>query len=172
MSVCACPKECSQQQPHSPGVVLADEPIVYILLQPDHWAEGLLTAAAFAKSRLSSGTLSVCRAARCTADEANASIVQPQLQKDSRRVLVGALRARCSDIREIKVEAQRAVCVIDDGLANFPAHAVLAYSEATKQEKFWERNQRSAVRAELARVFGLPPGPLSLQDCWGTQPGS
>jgi transposase len=88
------------------------------------------------------------------------------LRKDSRRVLVGALRARCSDIQEIAIEAQRAVCVIDDGQAHFPAHAVLAYSEATKQQNFWERNQRSAVRAELARVFGLPPGPSSLQDCW------
>lgn len=166
MNDCACPKECSQQQPHSPGVVRADEPIIYILLQPDHWAEGELTAAAFAKSRLSSGTLSVCRAAHCTAAEAHASIVKPQLQRDSRRVLVGALRARCSDIRDISVEAHRAVCVIDDGQADFPAHAVLAYSEATKQEKFWDRNQRSAVRAELTRVFGLPPGPLSLEECW------
>jgi len=166
MSACACPKECSQQQRHSPGVVKAEEPIVYVLLQPDHWAGGQLTAAAFAKSQLSRGTLSVCRGAHCTAEEARASIVQPQLERDDRRVLVGALRARCSDIRDIKLEAHRAVCVIDDGQANFPAHAVLAYSEVTKQEKFWERNQRSAVRAELARVFGLQPGPLSLKDCW------
>jgi hypothetical protein len=42
---CACPKECSQQQPYSPGVVKPNEPIVYVLLQPDHWQQGELTAA-------------------------------------------------------------------------------------------------------------------------------
>lgn len=58
------------------------------------------------------------------------------------------------------------MCVIDDGLPEFPAHAVLGYSENTKQPKFWQRNNRTVVRGELTRVFNLSGGLVPLEKCF------
>lgn len=165
--MCPCPKEQIQQKRESPGQIGSDESIVYILLQPDHWQQGGLSAAAFSKSKLKAGDLSVCRGQYCTDKQAAEHIVAPQIAKNSRRTLVGAFRAQCSEIRAIEAQNPkvRVICVIDDGTAAFPAHALLAYSELTKGKEFWQRNEQTAVRGELTRVFNAAGGPLNLIDC-------
>jgi hypothetical protein len=164
----SCPKELTKQKQASPGVVESSETLVYMLLNPDHWENGKLKKAAFSKSKLKEGDLSVCRADYCTADGAYEHAVKPQLERNPARQFVGALRALCADIRGIAVDdpPKQAICVIDDGLDSYPAHALLAYSDATKSEKFWLRNNQEAVRANLTLVFGINGGPLPLRDCF------
>jgi hypothetical protein len=148
-------------------VIAPNEPIVYVLLQPDHWRDGTLTPAAFPRSKLASGDLSVCRGQHCTAQQAQEQIVVPQINRDQRRRLVGAFKAQCSDIRAIEVRSPktRVICVVDDGTHAFRAHALLGYCEMTKEKDFWKRNERTAVRSELTRVFNSAGGPLPLANC-------
>lgn len=162
-----CPKEKVQQKSELPGLIGPDEAIVYILLQPIQWDNGALASAAFSSSKLGDSSLSVCRGNFCTAKQAHEHVVEPQLAKDARRRLVGAFKAQCSDIRAIEVLDPRTqiICVFDDGTMEFAAHALLGYCERTKEKDFWKRNQRTAVRSELTRVFNEKGGPLPLAQC-------
>jgi hypothetical protein len=167
--MCPCPRERAQQSPYSPGLISPSEAIVYVLLDPDHWTNGALAPAAFSKSKLAADDLSVCRNRYASAAQTYKHVVAPQIKKDPRRRVVGAVKARCGDIRDITVgngTNERFICVIDDGLIGYPAHAVLGYSENTKQPKFWQRNSRTAVRGELTRVFNLGGGLASLEQCF------
>lgn len=163
-----CVAELTQQRAASPGVVKADEKLAYILLDPDQWKEGRLTNAAFSKTRLKAGDLSVARASYCSVEQVEEHVVKPQLDRDPGRKLVGAFLARCADIRDIKAQQPpaRAICVVDDGSDELPGHALLGYSEATKAQGFWERNRREAIRANLTLAFGAEGGPLLLTQCF------
>lgn len=165
-----CLREQSRQSQYSPCVVADEEWIVYVLLDPPLWKNGDLVAGAFSKSRLDAGDLSVCRAAYSSAEDAYKNIVEPQLARHQGEwTLVGAFRALCRDIRGLFTDHPpvRVVCVVDDGLEAFPAHAHLAYSDATRAKGFWNnRNQRQAVRANLIQVFRANGGPHTLEDCF------
>jgi hypothetical protein len=156
-----CPKEAVQQSSLSPGLVSDDEPIVYILVDPLTVMNGSVKE--FSKSQLKRGDLSVCRAKHCTTSEAERAIVQPLLSKPGRS-FEGALWMPCQRIRSITLGESRvgAFCVIDDGLQDYRAHAVLAFS-TPQDEKL--RNEREAARGNLKDLFrenGVQP---RLADC-------
>lgn len=167
VSTIPCPKESKQQKECSPGVVESSEPIVYILIDPLNYQNGKLLLSAFPKKRLKNCTLSVARGHHCTVADAMRHVVEPQLARDGRRRLVGAFRTQCSKIRELQAskERVRVFCVVDDGSCEYPAHAHIGYSEATKADGFWSHNDRTAAHANLARAFENG-GILQLQDCF------
>jgi hypothetical protein len=154
-----CPRETIQQSPHHfYGTVRDDEPIVYVLVEPDHFRNGELQNAAFSHTKLKSGTLSVCRAAFSSHAEVQREVIDKLLTSSggSRR-FVGLFRAICRDIRDIALvypKLSRAVCVIDDGQPNYRAHAHLSYSAFAEEKDYWVRNSRQAVRANVIAAFG------------------
>lgn len=166
---CACRKELSQQKAASPGTVQLDETIVYVLIDPLQVRDGEVQKSAFSHSSLRNGDLSVCRANHSSAQDIHKHVVGPILARDKSRRLVGALRALCSAIRNLRIgePPEQAICVIDDGYDDFPAHAHLAYSEVTKAEGFWERyrNARQALRGNLLLAFNADGGPRNLAEC-------
>ena len=169
----ACPKELSKQSEFSPDKVHDKETLVYLLIDPRQIKDGELTSTAFSKKELKQGTLSICRAGYSTAEDAKRNIFEPQFNKNSERKLVGAYKAICLNVRTIyatnrntQQSAGRAFCVIDDGERNFPAHAVLAYSDITKKDKFWDKNDQTAVRENLIELFQNHSKPLDLEDCF------
>lgn len=149
MSRCECPKEATSQSEHSPGLVKDEEPIVYALVDPLTSKDGSVKD--FSKSQLKSGTLSVCRAAHCTAEEAHECILTPLLKNPDRK-FEGAVWARCQSIRSIKLGSSEvgAFCVHDDALESYAAHAHMAFS-SPEDEKL--RNEREAARGNLKEIF-------------------
>jgi hypothetical protein len=173
-----CPKELEQQSPHHCyGTVQDDEPIVYVLVEPDHYRDGDLQKNAFSHRSLKTGELSVCRARYSSRRELQHEVVDKLLQGEppqgGRRRFVGLFQAMCWEIRRISVEypkQNRAICVIDDGQPSFQAHAHLSYSSFAREKNYWEKNNRQAVRANLIEAFGKG-AMLSLQDVFGPQAG-
>lgn len=147
MSRCECLKESESQSPHSPGIVLDSEIIVYALVNP-------LTGSFkdFSKSQLKSSTLSVCRAGYISGQEARAKIVEELLKKDSSRVEEGFLFAECQKIRDLKLGdlGIGAFCVIDDAYEDFAAHAHIGYS---KPEGVNIGNERLSSIGNLMLLF-------------------
>lgn len=169
-----CPKECVQQKPDSPGPVGSSEVLIYIILDPDQWEDGQLSTAAFEHERLRKPDdgISVQRAAYSSPELVTRNVVGPQLAKKppkkQERTFVGAIFARCADIRELRLdtqEKQRAICVIDDGTHDDPAHALLSYSESAKALTKGEegRSQKLAIRRNLISKFRGVKNPLHLE---------
>ena len=159
-----CPKERTQQSIYSPSTVANDEPILKVILDPTHYENGRIKKAAFPKNQLDAETLSVCRASYSSPEEINDQVVAPMMARNPRKSFVGVLRAVCREIRALVIEpeAVRVICVIDDGLEHYRAHAHLGFSGTTRVEGFWAvPNRKEAVRANLARAFG---DILSLRD--------
>jgi hypothetical protein len=154
MTHCECDKELSKQSDHSPSTVADGEILVYALINPLNVTneDGTIKVAAFSKSGLKRGDLSVCRASLITGADAKAKTVDIIVAKQPGRSDSGYLVAKCGDVRAIKLgeTAVRAICVNDDGLEDFQAHAHLAYSNP-QEEKM--RNHREAARAELTTLF-------------------
>jgi len=163
-----CPKERFKQKDISPGIVGDGESIVLIIIDPLQWQNGKLIPAAFSKTRLKSCSLSVARGNHSTLAEINSHVVHPQLAKPGRR-LVGSCKTQCSIIRSIigDQDSARLFCVIDDGLDDYPAHAVIGFSDHTKSDNFWSRNQRTAAIANLSLAFERN-GILPLTECFST----
>lgn len=162
-----CPREASQQSPHSPGTVSDDEDIVLVVIEPLQWKDGGLIPSAFGISKLRTGDLSVARAQWCSGDDLQKNVVKPALERDTNRKLIGGLTARCAQIRAITAlpEKVRAVCVIDDGLEDHSAHAVLSFRCLGDDKNFWQRNDREAVRANLLQLFESSGPPRPLERC-------
>jgi hypothetical protein len=153
-----CDGELQQQSQYSPGVVLHEEDVAYVVLEPEHWSEGNLTLAAFAKSKLEEG-LSVYRPAHCTALAAHGHIVSGALARDPSKSLVGCLATTCSEIRDLSVLGERSICVIDDGEAAFPAHASLTFSQAIR---IATKSIKVAARGDLVLAFTRRGPPIAL----------
>ncbi|HEV2502313.1 MAG TPA: hypothetical protein VGV39_04525 [Mesorhizobium sp.] len=149
-SECQC--ELEQQSEHSPSVVGDDERIVFALIDPLTFENSV---ARFSKSQLKAGTLSICRSDHCSSDEAHEAIVAPLVAKDPTRQDLGVYWATCQEIRSIMLVdggGEGAFCVADDGLAHYPAHAHLGYSQPT-DKKHLQGNLRETARAKLADAF-------------------
>lgn len=165
MSGCLCEREV-QKPDYSPDIVNDNEVIGYVLINPDHWEDGVLSSAAFSKSKLKAGSLSVSRIDHTSAEDIQNNIIKPYIQKNPQRAFVGILVARCSKIRALKAvypQNSRAICVIDDGNENDPAHAHLSFSDHSKENGYWNRNDRMTIRASLKEVF-QKRGVLALED--------
>lgn len=155
-----CPNELRKQKDESPCIVDNEEPIIYVILDPDHYKNGILTNAAFSKSKLKEGSLSVSRANYTTADQLKKSVIDPQLIRNKERKFIGVIRATCNDIRSIRMsnENTRAICVIDNGTENDTAHAHLSFSE---KAKISPKNEQQAIRGNLILTFQQNPVGLS-----------
>ncbi|GLI23426.1 hypothetical protein GGQ86_003039 [Xanthobacter flavus] len=149
----ACPKEAQTQSEHSPCVVEGHERILYVLLDPDDINDGQIAATAFKKSDLKSCSLSVCRVEYSESSEVFDRIVNPKLEKNSERQLVGGFSVICSRIRDLAIDGRRTFCVIDDGLEDYCAHAVIGFSDVTKEKDYWQKNNREKARADLVYLF-------------------
>ena len=125
--------------------------IVYALVNPLTVTEegGILSITNISNGRLKAGDVSVCRAQHCTGEEAKAAIIGKMKAeyKDC-----GFLAALCSEIRAIVLGdgITRGICVDDDGLPDFPAHAHLGYSAPYDRHL---RNGQQASRANLLYAF-------------------
>jgi hypothetical protein len=125
----------------------------------DEGKEGLRV---FENGKLAKKELSVCRAEHCSFDEMMAAVVNPQLLSKPARRFQGFYYARSDEIRAIMAQLRTeenkpaldevgAFCVIDDGLPEYPAHAVLGY--AKPDPDFWSKNDKQAARANLFDVM-------------------
>lgn len=150
MARCECPEESVQQSVHSPGVVSDSESIVYALVEPLTYQGGSVTA--ISKGKLQRAEQSVCRAEMCTGDFARTKIVDALREKDPTRLDHGFVYAPASEIRSITLgnTSEGAFCVVDDGLEDFEAHAILSFS-IPSDIKF--RSHREAARGNLLLLF-------------------
>jgi hypothetical protein len=162
MSRPECPKEDKQQSEFSPGKVEDSEPIVYALIDPLTAAQGSLKE--FSNSGLKKGTVSVCRASHCTAEEARREIVGRVREKAPDRTFQGAVWTSALEIRTIRLGTFGigAFCVIDDGDKDYNAHALLSYSEVTDLKI---RNERQVARGDLYDLFMKNGKKENWSDC-------
>lgn len=163
----ACKCETIKQSPYSPDVVQDTESVAYIIINPDHWSDKQgLSNAALSKSKLKNHELSIARISYCSAGIIRQTIINPQLDRNPSRREVGALVAICLNIRAIRSDEtnDRLICVIDDGKEDYIGHALLGYSDATKDSNFWTRNDQNAVRGNLIRAFSGNSHPIKIDD--------
>jgi len=159
-----CEGERQRQSDHSPSVVADGETVAYVLVQPDYYDGLKLLAQAFSTSKMTEGNFSVYRPEHCTVENVIAQVVVPLHARNEERLFPGCISAICRDIRAITQDDRRAVCVLDDGLPDFPAHATLGFSEYVRAQT---RSVKIAVRANLCRVFGAYPDQLTVQPLLG-----
>ncbi|SFQ13904.1 hypothetical protein [Tranquillimonas alkanivorans] len=160
MPGCECEK--NQQSAHSPGLVLDEEEIIYCLIHPDLFdaASGELKNKAFSKSILKKSELSVVRKPYSSEADTKANVVDPQVQRNPSRRFCGALTAPTKAIRALAGSSPQDVCVADDGLPGFPAHAHLGFSEEVAAQS---KSVLEAVRSNLIDVFNAGGGPRDLK---------
>lgn len=128
-----CPEENNKQSvysPDPPGVVLNPEHLVRIVIAPEHIDKetGEVKNAAFKKDEFKADGLSLSRAEFATVEELTTqaeNLASSREENEFMGVLVGQVQA----IREITDGAgARVFCVIDDGLEDYPSHALVKRS--------------------------------------------
>jgi len=145
-----CPEEDERQCPDSPGVVVDDESLGYLLYSPELWLGGELSNAAFSRSKLRAGQVSVFRTQYCDAAIVEREAWAPLQARDPNRALAGVAVALCERIRLVRNGPDRAVCVVDAGRPNYAAHAHLGFSSSVTNSS---PSIQTAVRANLCRAF-------------------
>lgn len=149
MSRNGCEREGSQQSSHSPSVVDDGEPIVYFAIDPT--TASAKSIKEFSRSKLKDFDMSVCRSAYCSEGDALNSVFAPVKQKNPDAGFIGALWAFAKEIRAIPLgDTFSAFCVLDDGLDNYAAHAVMGFSLPTDSRLM---NNRAAARLDLRYLF-------------------
>jgi hypothetical protein len=150
MPNCAC--EQQQQSPYSPSSVKDCEVLIYCLIQTDLYdpVRKKLKNMAFSKTKLRETKLSIVRRKFASEDILKEVVISPQLKNDPKREFCGVIIADCREIRCLSNITTRDVCVVDDGMPNFQAHAHLGYSEAVSQQS---KSTQVAVRANLIAIF-------------------
>lgn len=157
---CECPKESRRQKKYSPRRVFDNEPIVYAVIDPLQFSSGSLKQ--IKSDKLKHDDLSVCRSKFTSGEAARKSIVVPQIAKDPSRIDMGYLWATAREIRGIQLPNVKlgAFCVVDDGLEQFRAHAVLGYATAPDGVDVSKlASLRQSARGDLLLLFqrrGLP----------------
>lgn len=148
MTRCECLKEQKSQSEHSPGLVKPDEPIVYVLVEPETFEKGSIKA--LKHDRLKKTDMSVCRATHIAGADAKALTTDEMLRKNPSRTDEGYVYALCSEIRGISLPIAKvgAFCVVDDAYSHFPAHAHIGYSDIDDK-----KNERVTARGNLLRLF-------------------
>lgn len=168
-----CQRETEAQHPQSPGIVGDDEEVALILFDPDQWNNGDFSSAAFSKTRLARGELSVCRADYTTLTDVYSHVVEPQRRRNPSRVLAGAATAICATIRSIRssnAPSRQIFCVLDAPIiggtsGNYLGHAHIGFSDVTRADGFWSQNSRAAAIANLSLAFRERRSPpISLND--------
>jgi hypothetical protein len=160
MSRCGCPEEDTRQKPDSPGVVLNEEAIVFVLPLCGN-QDGLRN---LENGKLQKKQLSICRAEHCDYSEMYREVVQRQVAAGGAAKYRGYFWALCSEIRDILADPRPnkndeanpprnvgAFCVIDDGDPDYRAHGLIGYSSPSKG--FWSQNDRTAARGNLWDTF-------------------
>jgi hypothetical protein len=161
MAECEC--EEIQQSPHSPGVVLPGEGIVYVLIDPIDIDKITLAAAAavMPSKQLTERRLSVSRAMHSTREIVQREVIDRRLADKPDRTFVGCWSVLCQTIRELTDDVGRTICVIDDGLPNNPGHAHLGFSAAVAAAG---PSIKTAAKGNLVKAF-TANGVLSLEQC-------
>ncbi|MDG4885348.1 hypothetical protein [Mesorhizobium sp. WSM4884] len=127
---------------------------MYAMIEPVQFENGSLKA--IPKDKLRKSDLSVCRGNYGHGEAARRNIVVPQIAKDPSKIDRGYVWATAREIRDIQLGNMKsgAICVVDDGLKNFRAHAVLGYAEAPDGMKEKDlANFRLAARGDLLKLF-------------------
>ena len=148
MSRCECHKESSSQSLYSPGLVLSEEAIVYVLVDPLSFEDGSIKS--LRHDHLKKSQMSVVRASFITGTTARALTVEVMVANNNQRVDCGYAYAMCQEIREIRLGqlGVGAFCVIDDAFEHFPAHAHIGYSNTDDK-----KNDRLTARGNLLLLF-------------------
>ncbi len=167
-----CPEETTDKTADcSPGLVAGEEMIVLLLFDPETIQAGVLTPTAISRKRLKDGDFSVARAAHVPSAVAQRVIIDGRLAKDAKLKYAGAVKALAADIRNAGVSqaAPRLFCVYDDPVKpDLCGHAIIAFSNITRDGKFWgpKKNDALAAVGNLLRVFEKNGVPLSIADCF------
>lgn len=126
--------------PYSDGPVNDDENVAFLLISPNHYdvVSGMLLPSAFRE--ITKRDLSVVRIDRADNSEVNqtiAKIVARGLGKTSTspRQITKACIAKTVDIRNLKIESQRVVGVLDTALEDSRNHASLFTNRVCKENK-------------------------------------
>lgn len=158
-----CPCEATKQSKHSPSKVSNTETLLFVLIEPHNYSQNDITPVAFSKTELKESRVSVSRKKHTTREVLQQEVIDVLLERDSRRQLVGILKADCGNVRNLKAEEsknRRACCVLDDGTLKNIGHAHLGFSEITKQQP---KNLQAASRRNLILLFGKK---LTIDDAY------
>ncbi len=147
-----CAEENSKQSPHTPdppGVISNEENLLRIIIAPEHQdlETGEIKTAAFKKDELKGEGLSFARMKLASEAELNlhaSALASTRAENQFMGVLIGNVGA----IRQIVDNGARAFCVLDDGLVDFPSHAIVKRS-GNQGDGAIKR-----ARAQLMKVFG------------------
>jgi hypothetical protein len=167
--VSVCPKEITKKE-GSPGLVQDDEFVVLLLFDPENIQDGVLSPGKLGIKRLKREELSVFRPKHCSIETVQKQVIDSRLGKNPGLAFVGGVKARSGELRWVDAQANdpasRLVCVFDDPLPDFTGHAAMGFSEKTREENFWSKNQAAATLGNLCLVFEKAGVPLDLSDCF------
>ena len=152
-----CVEENQQQSDHhSFGTVRDEERLARFVWRSDHLAgDGELAPAAFPVQDLlehSRGGLSVARLEHMTGEEVRRR-VDALVDSTSAHRTKGLAVAEAKGIRAIRKSGVRQLCVIDDGLPDFQAHAVTRLAN----HQSMSRSSVRRVRERLMHTFAFQP---------------
>lgn len=143
-----CPEELCQQSKHSPGIVENEEDIARIVIAPEHidTATRELKPGAFRIQHLKGG-LSLVRMQHADQQSVESRAVALAERRDELTVEGLGITVAC-EIRSLRDEEERqALCVLDDGEEDFPAHA-MAIRSADQSDSSLRK-----LRGELIDMF-------------------
>lgn len=156
--MCEC--ELHLQSAYSPCVVGDDEVLIWAVMTPRCARldiDGKVTIKDFytnksLKKNLENAEFSISRKTHLNGSLTYDIVVVPQISKlNSEAKCHGYLEFDCAAIRNIKAfePPVRCICVIDDGLEHFPAHAVLSINNHV------EKNDNSFKHTAIGNLFKL-----------------
>lgn len=148
-----CPAENEQQSEHSPGVIEDEERLVKVIHSPEHYDQekGTIKPGAFSAEDLHNLNrgLSLDRILH-SSRESLQERAETLTGKKKERLLEGFATTIAEKIRQIThSDGERALCVIDDGLKENPAHSICI--RAGDQTK----SKMRGIRGKLMDVFDL-----------------
>ena len=138
----------------SPGPVVDDERIAFLLIDPLHYDAERSVVVPEAFQELINRDLSTIRIAHASPSEANATredLIQRGREKipPKLRLVDEVCIASVSEIRSTADSSGRLLAVYDTGIDNAPAHA----SVFTRSDVFNERRLRKVVRSRIHELF-------------------
>lgn len=141
-------RENTQQTENSPCIVNSSENLLRALFTPDHIDDkGNIKEQAIPSQDLSERGFSVQRE-QYTDDDLNQTIISGWLNNKAERNFVKFAQLACSHVRKINDQQNnQAFIVLDDGIDNNLAHAIILTSEK------YGKGALKKLRHELIEVF-------------------
>ena len=153
-----CPEESVPQSDRSPGVVQDEEPLARIISSRTHLKNGSVSDDFFTvRDLLKRDGWSFVRL-HYADNRQMRTFSERYTQEKPGREYVGYVQVQTAEVRKIKNDGKRALCVIDDAQENFREHAL------AQKSRPYNKGDARAIRKQLKDAVKLIPAQKSPAD--------